>query len=71
MRVNEGDLSGALESLRKAHEIAPEDAEIRTLVVSTFLAALRDDFERPVLVFCRSGARSTALWEICDSLGGA
>ena len=34
-------------------------------------AALRDDFERPVLVFCRSGARSTALWEICDSLGGA
>ena len=34
-------------------------------------AALRDDFERPVLVFCRSGARSTALWEICDSVGGA
>ncbi|MFV1964523.1 MAG: PQQ-binding-like beta-propeller repeat protein [Pirellulaceae bacterium] len=44
LRVNDGDLSGALASLRKAHHIDPDDTEIRTLVVSTFLMALRDDF---------------------------
>jgi sulfide:quinone oxidoreductase len=27
---------------------------------------LRDELERPMLIFCRSGARSTQLWELCD-----
>lgn len=27
---------------------------------------LRDQLERPMLIFCRSGARSTQLWELCD-----
>jgi sulfide:quinone oxidoreductase len=29
---------------------------------------LRDELERPMLVFCRSGARSTQLWEFCDAM---
>ena len=27
---------------------------------------LRDELERPMLIFCRTGARSTQLWEMCD-----
>ena len=27
---------------------------------------LRDELDRPMLVFCRTGARSTQLWELCD-----
>jgi sulfide:quinone oxidoreductase len=27
---------------------------------------LREEQERPMLIFCRSGARSTQLWELCD-----
>jgi sulfide:quinone oxidoreductase len=32
--------------------------------------ALREDLERPMLIFCRTGARSTQLWELCDSADG-
>lgn len=28
-----------------------------------------EGLERPMLVFCRSGARSTALWEMCEAAG--
>ncbi len=28
-----------------------------------------ESLERPMLVFCRSGARSTALWEMCEAAG--
>jgi sulfide:quinone oxidoreductase len=27
---------------------------------------LRDELDRPMLIFCRTGARSTQLWELCD-----
>ena len=30
---------------------------------------LRDELQRPMLTFCRSGARSTQLWELCDDAG--
>ncbi len=44
--VNDGDIRGAMESLRKAHDIKPDDPEIRGLLVSTFLNALSDDFQK-------------------------
>lgn len=28
-----------------------------------------ESLERPMLVFCRSGARSTRLWEMCEAAG--
>ena len=31
-------------------------------------AALCDDLKRPLLVFSRSGARSTRLWELAEKL---
>jgi outer membrane protein assembly factor BamB len=45
LRVNDADLAGALDSLRKAHRIAADDPEVRSLLVTTYLSALRDDFE--------------------------
>lgn len=29
------------------------------------------DLERPMLIFCRTGARSTKLWELAEDLDGA
>ena len=34
--------------------------------VEAFAAAC-DELERPLLIFCRSGARSTRLWELAES----
>jgi uncharacterized protein (TIGR01244 family) len=31
---------------------------------------LREAQELPMLIFCRSGARSTQLWELCDDAEG-
>ena len=42
--------------------ITPEDVE--------GFRELRGRLERPMLVFCRSGARSTRLWELCDAADG-
>jgi outer membrane protein assembly factor BamB len=44
--VNDGDVRGALLSLREAFGLRPEDQEVRGLLVSTFLMALEDDFSR-------------------------
>jgi len=30
-------------------------------------AKARDELERPLLIFCRSGARSTTIWEMAES----
>ena len=32
--------------------------------------AVRRDLERPMLVFCRTGARSMQLWELADAADG-
>ena len=31
-------------------------------------ARIRDDLERPLILFCRSGARSMRLWELAESM---
>ncbi len=31
-------------------------------------AKARDELERPLLIFCRSGARSMRLWELAESI---
>ena len=31
-------------------------------------ARIRDDLERPLILFCRSGARSMRLWELAESI---
>lgn len=40
--------------------ITPQDAE-------AFAGACKD-LERPLLIFCRSGARSTRIWEMAESM---
>jgi sulfide:quinone oxidoreductase len=32
--------------------------------------AIRAGLEKPMLVFCRTGARSTQLWELADAADG-
>jgi outer membrane protein assembly factor BamB len=48
----DGDHASAVESLRHAHRLAPQDDAIRTALVQTLLVALRDDFptNRPFAV---------------------
>ena len=41
--------------------------EITKQVVEEFAKA-RDELERPLLIFCRSGARSTTVWEMAESI---
>ncbi len=42
--VHDGESEAALDVLRRAHELAPRDDSVRTLLVSSFLELLRDDF---------------------------
>jgi tetratricopeptide (TPR) repeat protein len=44
LRMHDGDVAGAVESLRRALEIAPENQEVRSLLTRTYLAALEQDF---------------------------
>ena len=45
------------------------DGESANQPPSAHLAGVAEGLERPMLVFCRSGARSTALWEMCEAAG--
>ena len=42
--LNDGNVRDALLALRSAFELKPEDQEVRSLLVNTFLIALHDDF---------------------------
>ena len=64
--------SAALEKVAKELGITfvhfPVDPKsITTQDVQTF-ASVCDDLERPLLIFSRSGARSTTIWEMAESM---
>ncbi len=42
--LHDGKISEAVASLQRAHELDPEDNDVRGLLVSTFLTALQQDF---------------------------
>ncbi|MGE3779366.1 MAG: hypothetical protein AB7F89_19415, partial [Pirellulaceae bacterium] len=44
LQVHDGQWSEAIQSLREAHQLEPDDQAVRALLVSTFLTALRQDF---------------------------
>lgn len=62
------DLAGAAEELGMTFVHFPvNSASITVHDVEAFAKAC-DELERPLLIFCRSGARSTKIWELAESM---
>ncbi|NIV18906.1 MAG: TIGR01244 family phosphatase [Woeseiaceae bacterium] len=62
------DLAKAAEDLGMTFVNVPIDARsISREDVEAFAKAC-DELERPLLIFCRSGARSMKVWELAESL---
>ncbi len=62
------DLAQVAESLGMAFVHYPVDSKTITRADVEGFAKVCDELERPVLMFCRSGARSTRLFEMTEAL---
>jgi len=62
------DLAKRAEELGMTYMHFPIDpGSIASQDVQAFAKAC-DELERPLLIFCRSGARSTKIWELAESM---
>ena len=62
------DLAGIAEELGMAFVHLPIDPKAVTAQDVEDFAKACDELERPLLIFCRSGARSTQVWQLAESL---
>jgi len=62
------DLASVAEELGMTFTYIPVDGRSITREDVEAFAKAYDELERPLLIFCRSGARSTKLWELAESL---
>jgi len=62
------DLARAAEELGMTFVNVPVDARSITAEQVEAFAKVYDELERPLLIFCRSGARSMKIWELAESL---
>jgi sulfide:quinone oxidoreductase len=63
------DLASAAVELGMTYVHVPVDSRAITEQNVVEFGEVCDTLERPLLIFCRSGARSTRLWEICEARG--
>ncbi len=62
------DIARVAEELGMTYAYLPVDTRsISGQDVEAFAKAC-DELERPLLIFCRSGARSTRMWEMAESM---
>ncbi len=64
------DLQKAAEALGMTYVFFPVVSGRITADDVEGFRAIRADLEKPMLVFCRTGARSTQLWELADAADG-
>ncbi len=62
------DLAKVAEELGIAFVHFPVESNSLTRQDVEDFARIRDDLERPLILFCRSGARSMRLWELAESI---
>ena len=62
------DLANIAEELGMTFLHLPVNPKAITKQVVEEFAKARDELERPLLIFCRSGARSTTVWELAESI---
>jgi len=62
------DLAKVAEELGVAFVHFPVDPKSITTQDLEAFAKICDDLERPLLIFSRSGARSTRIWEMAESI---
>ena len=61
------DLAATAEELGMTFVHLPVDPRSITAQDVADFAQARDALERPLLIFCRSGARSTQIWQMAES----
>lgn len=61
------DLEKITEELGMTYVYFPVDPRVITQDDAAAFATASSDLERPLLIFCRSGARSTRIWEMAES----
>jgi len=61
------DLARIAEELGMTYLHLPFDSRSITDQTIEDFAKARDELERPLLIFCRSGARSTQMWQLVES----
>ena len=62
------DLEKIAEELGMTYLNLPIDPRAITKQEVEAFAKACDELERPLLIFCRSGARSTTVWELAESM---
>lgn len=62
------DLAKTAEELGMTYVYLPVDSKTFTREDVEHFAKTCKDLERPLLIFCRSGARSTRVWELAEDL---
>ena len=62
------DLAVMAEELGMAYVHFPINPRMITREDVGAFAKACDDLERPLLIFCRSGARSTKVWELAEAI---
>ena len=62
------DLAVAAEELGMTYVYFPVNPRSITSQDVEAFAKACDDLERPLLIFCRSGARSTRIWELAEAI---
>jgi uncharacterized protein (TIGR01244 family) len=61
------DLAKIAEELGATFLHLPVNPKAITRQIVEEFAKACDELERPLLIFCRSGARSTTVWELAES----
>jgi len=61
------DLAKTAEELGMTYLNLPIDPRAITRQDVDAFAKARDELERPLLIFCRTGARSTTVWELAET----
>ena len=61
------DLAKLAEELGMSYLHLPVNPKAITKQIVEEFAKACDELERPLLVFCRTGARSTKMWELAES----
>ena len=62
------DMAKVAEEVGMAFVHFPVDPKSITRQDAEAFAKICDELERPLLIFCRSGARSTKIWEMAESM---
>ncbi len=62
------DIAKVAEELGMTFVHFPVDPKSITRQDAEAFAKICDELERPLLIFCRSGARSTKIWEMAESM---